>query len=102
MQTSRFYPRPVGSASLGVEPGNWHLNRLSGVGVGVGESRMLKFSNKYCSEDPSSPRRCLGLCMVVTEGVPLGLLRATGNSTSAPKRLNTQVGLKGHTDGEQS
>lgn len=100
MQASGFYPRPVGSASLGVEPGNWHLNRLSGVGVE--ESRVLKFNNKYCSEDPSPPRRCPGLCMVVIEGVRFGLLRTTGNPTTAPKRLNTQVGLKGHIDGEQS
>lgn len=60
MQTSGIHPRPVGLASLGGELGKWHSNRLSGVGVG--ESRMLKFNNKYCSEDPFPPRRCPGLC----------------------------------------
>lgn len=60
MQTSGIHPRPVGLAFLGGELGNWHSNRLSGVGVG--ESRMLKFNNKYCSEDPFPPRRCPGLC----------------------------------------
>lgn len=96
MQTSGIYPGPVGSASLGGEPGNWRSNRLSGVGVG--ESQMLEFNNKYCSEDPSPPWRC----PVLPEVVRFGLLRATGNPTPAPTQLNTQVGLKIHTDGEES
>lgn len=50
----------------------------------------------------SRPGGARGCARVVTEGVRLGLLRATGNPTPAPKRLNAHVGLKGHTDGEES